>query len=152
MAVDGEILAERMSFPVVRHHDPRQVGMIPEPHAEQVERLALVPIRAGPHWSYGIDLRIIAVQPAFKPQALAAAFHRMKEIDDLEARLNRIPVDAGNAAEAVELLVFLQKTGKLRRLRAGSISSVNSFKRNVPAVIASGNCASRADTTGISRT
>ena len=75
MPMDGEILAERMSFPVVGHHDPRQVGVIPEAHAEQVERFALVPVCAGPDRSYGIDLRIIAVQPAFKAQALAAAFH-----------------------------------------------------------------------------
>ena len=99
MPMDGEILAERMSFPVVGHHDPRQIRVISEAHAEQVERFAFVPICAGPDRSDGIDLRIVAVQPAFEAQAFAAAFHRMEEIDDFEAGLNGIPVDAGNGAE-----------------------------------------------------
>ena len=64
MAVNREILAERMSFPIIRHHDPSQMRVITKPNAEQIERLTLIPIRAVPHSRYRIDFGIIAVQPA----------------------------------------------------------------------------------------
>ena len=46
--LNGIILAERMSFPFVRHQDAAQVGMALEANAEQIETLALVPVGRGP--------------------------------------------------------------------------------------------------------
>ena len=48
VALDGIILAQRMAFPVFRHHDARQVRMSVEANAEQVEDLALEEICARP--------------------------------------------------------------------------------------------------------
>ena len=49
MAVNGKILAERVAFPIVRHHDPSQMRMITKANAEQIERLTLIPVGAVPY-------------------------------------------------------------------------------------------------------
>src|SRR4051812_21764602 len=44
-----EVLAERMSRPVLRHEEPAQVGMALEDDAEQVVHLSLLPLGVVPH-------------------------------------------------------------------------------------------------------
>src|SRR5271165_5816029 len=66
------ILAQRMAFPFVGQHDAAQVGMFQEAYAEQVEHLALIPVRGAPHGGHGIDNRVNSPQPAFQAHALLA--------------------------------------------------------------------------------
>ena len=62
--LDGIVLAERMAFPVFRHHDARQVGMAIEANAEQVEDLALEEVRARPD---GVSDSMLASAPEASP-------------------------------------------------------------------------------------
>src|ERR1700676_242039 len=61
---DGIIFAQRITFPIVRQHDTAQIRMIAEPDAEQVEGLALIPVRAAPDHSDGVNFRALACHPA----------------------------------------------------------------------------------------
>src|SRR5215213_1675504 len=47
LAADRVVAPQRMAFPAVRHHDPRQVWVPLELDPEQVVDLALVPVGAG---------------------------------------------------------------------------------------------------------
>src|SRR4051812_19005421 len=62
--VDRVVLAQRVTVPVVGHQDAARIGMIPELDAEHVEGLPLVPIGGPPHAGDGIDLGVVARQPA----------------------------------------------------------------------------------------
>ncbi len=48
VALDGIILAQRMTFPVFRHLNAPQIGMSVETDAEQIEDLALEEVGARP--------------------------------------------------------------------------------------------------------
>src|SRR5215475_5350662 len=54
----GSIFAQRMAFPIFGHHDADEIGMVEELHAEQVERLALIPVGGAPDGSDGFDHRV----------------------------------------------------------------------------------------------
>ena len=75
-----------MPFPVVRHQDAAQIGMIEEAHAEEVEHLALIPVGATPDSGDGIDRGVGARKAALQAQPLIA-FDAVQVIDNLEARL-----------------------------------------------------------------
>src|SRR5450631_950652 len=62
VAFDGIVLAQRMTFPVIGHHDARKAGMAGEVDAEQVEDLALVKVRRWPDGSDGIKSEIDGVE------------------------------------------------------------------------------------------
>src|SRR5579883_385843 len=63
---DGIILAQRMPFPIVGHHDAPQIGVIDEADAEEIENFALVPIRPAPHRCDRFDNRVGAAEPALQ--------------------------------------------------------------------------------------
>src|ERR1035441_1388293 len=102
------ILAQRMPFPIVRQHDTPQIRMVPEAHAEQIERFPLEPVRAAPHFRHGIDLRIAARQAALQAQPLIPV-ERVQMIHHLESRLRGIPVHAGDRTQAYKPLIVFQK-------------------------------------------
>ena len=107
VAVHRIILAQRIAFPIDRHQDAHQVGMIAETDAEHVEDFALIPVGPAPDARDRIDLRIRAAQPALHAQPLIA-LDRMQMIDHFKARLGRMPVDRGHRAQADELLFVLE--------------------------------------------
>src|SRR5437867_8462064 len=53
------ILPERPSHPVLGEQDARQVGVSGERDAVEVVRLALVPVRRGPHADHGGNARLL---------------------------------------------------------------------------------------------
>ena len=107
-----------MAFPIVRHQDAEQVGMIAEADAEQIEDFALVPVGAAPDAGDRIDLGIGARQRGTSRAGARLRSMRVQVVDDFEARLGGIPVDRGDRAQADELLVVLQEAadaGDFRR-------------------------------------
>src|SRR4051794_229493 len=61
------IFAQRMPFPIERHKNTDQVGMITESDAEHVEHFALIPVGRSPYACYRVDLRIVSAQAALHP-------------------------------------------------------------------------------------
>src|SRR5260370_17812091 len=61
LAADGVIAAQRMPDPVVGHENSRQLGMPVEDDAEEVVRLALVPVGGRKQVVHRVDLRRGAV-------------------------------------------------------------------------------------------
>src|SRR5258707_2457612 len=57
LAADRVIAAQRMPDPVVGHEDSRELGMPVEDDAEQVVRLALVPVGGWKEVVHRVDLR-----------------------------------------------------------------------------------------------
>src|ERR1039457_5001278 len=103
------ILAQRMPFPIVGQHDAPQTRMVAEPHAKQVERFPFEPVRAAPDFGHGVDLRIAARQAALQAQPLVPV-ERVQMIHHFKARLRRIPVHAGNGAQADKPLIVFQES------------------------------------------
>src|SRR6202011_5575766 len=60
VAVHRIVLAQWMAFPIGRHHDAAQVGVIAETDSEHVESFALVPVRAAPDARYGVDFVVLS--------------------------------------------------------------------------------------------
>src|SRR3974390_852520 len=58
--LDRIVFAQRMAFPVFRHHDAREVGMLIEADSKQVEDFALKEIRSRPDGDERIDARVTA--------------------------------------------------------------------------------------------
>src|SRR5690606_1478291 len=85
-----EILAERMSDEAVIGQDAAKVGMTAEQDAEQVERLAFVPIRRAPNAGDGVEDRLrIVLAERTKAQAPVVR-DRQELIDDREAVLRAV--------------------------------------------------------------
>ena len=87
-----------MTFPIVWHQDPPQVRVPFETNPEQIEILALVPIRRRP---YGRNRRrrgIASRHANFQAHALATV-QRKKVIIHFEARLDRKAVHRGYVRE-----------------------------------------------------
>ena len=84
--------------------------MVGETDSEQIEGLTLIPVGAAPHARNRFDLVVLA-EPALQADSLVLRYG-MQEVDDLEARIGGIPVDGGDAAEAVELLLMLALLAK----------------------------------------
>src|SRR6185503_3368483 len=57
-----EILAKRMSRPVLRHQDAAEVRMVLEGHAQEVEHLALLPVGGAPHVRDRRNDRVVAAR------------------------------------------------------------------------------------------
>src|SRR5271155_5253353 len=95
VALHWIILAQRVSFPLVRHHDAAQIRVRREAHAEEVEDLALIKIRRRPYRSDAVDHWIVAGHESPQPDAL---LHRVRHnvVADLKTRLSRIPVHRGH--------------------------------------------------------
>ena len=55
VALHRIVLAQRMAFPVLGHHDAAQVGVTVEVNAEEVEDLALVEVGGGPDGGDAVD-------------------------------------------------------------------------------------------------
>ena len=71
VAAEWEVLAERMPDETVVGQDAAQVGVTAEQNPEQVERLALEPVRARPDVDDGIDDRLLRIRTLHpQPQAL----------------------------------------------------------------------------------
>src|SRR5438270_8743690 len=60
IALHRIILAQRMAFPVFRHHDAAEVRMAKKAHAEQIEQLALKKVYRRPDRGDRLDRRIMA--------------------------------------------------------------------------------------------
>ena len=92
------VLAQRVAFPVVGHQDAPQVGMPLEHDAEQVEHLALVPVRrSGRRVDDASAPRARRRRPRTlhaearaggTPAPRASGAHRHEVVDHLEARLD----------------------------------------------------------------
>src|SRR3954452_16734232 len=65
---DGVVLAERMSFPVLRHEDASQVGVTVEGDAEHVVRLAFHGVATGPQVEQRGQTRIVGGHLRTRPQ------------------------------------------------------------------------------------
>src|SRR4051794_26457934 len=100
-----------MPVPVIGHHDSSHVRMISEIHSEEVKNLPLIPVGARPDTRYRIDVRIVAADFAFQPYT-AVLLDRVNQINDLEPRLERMPVDSGDAAQSA-IEGFPQKTANI---------------------------------------
>src|SRR5437016_10488008 len=83
VALHRIIFAQGMAFPVLRHHDPLQVGMSQEVNPKQIEKLALKKIGGWPHRSYGFDHRILAIERDFQSDPFFALM-REQVISQLE--------------------------------------------------------------------
>src|SRR5580658_170137 len=88
VSLNGIVLAQRMTFPVVRHQDAPQIGMAFELNPKEIEILALVPVRAGPHGYHRVHYGIVARELDLKPNAVFA-LQRNKVVIDFEARFER---------------------------------------------------------------
>ena len=55
-----KILAQRMPYPVVRHHDPRQIGMVQKTYSEKIEHFALIPVGRAIDSERRFDFRVFA--------------------------------------------------------------------------------------------
>src|ERR1035437_1687360 len=111
VAFDGIVLAQRMAFPVFRHHDPREARMAGKVDAEEVEYFALVKVRRGPDRGDRIDGEVSRFKPYNEAHAL---FQPVREdvIRELKARLLRIPVHRRHVLKKVV-------SGNLHRLTCG---------------------------------
>src|SRR5262249_5997237 len=59
VALDREVLAQRMALVIRRHQDPAQVGVAVEGDAEHVVHLALEPVRSLPHVPHRRRTRVV---------------------------------------------------------------------------------------------
>jgi len=59
-----------MALPVVRQQDATQVRMAVKDHAEQIERLALVPVCRTPNAGDALDMRVFLVQQHLQANAM----------------------------------------------------------------------------------
>src|ERR1017187_993945 len=100
VAFDGIVLAQRMAFPVLGHHDARQARVAGKVDAEEVEDLALVKVRRGPDRSDGIECEIGGTELNGEAHAVLQAV-RKNVVGKLEAWLLRIPVDCRHILEKV---------------------------------------------------
>src|SRR6266540_654577 len=95
------VLAERVADPVVGEHDPAEVRVAREVHAEEVVHLALEPVRGLPdHLDRG-DRRRGAVRLDLQLEDVPVLV-REQVVDDLDLVLLR-PVDRGEVLEEVEV-------------------------------------------------
>src|ERR671919_1025421 len=109
--VDGVVLAQRVTVPVLREQDAAQVRMPLEYHAEHVVALALHPVGATEDAGEGRAARGARLQP--RPQR-----HRHRRVEvleprhDLEALL--LPVHRGQPVEIAAAERLLDEPGHLR--------------------------------------
>src|SRR5512135_2518486 len=89
------ILPERVALPVVRHQYPPEVRVAFEPYAEQVVRLALVPVGRPPDRAHRRHPGVFLLYRDLQAQRMAVRYG-VEVVYDLEARRLRLPVDRGN--------------------------------------------------------
>jgi hypothetical protein len=89
-----------MAIPFLGQHDAAQARMSVEAHAEQVPHFALVEIGRRPNRDDAVNGRVDARDHRLQPDALLQLVGK-DVVRDLEARLPRIPVDAGDVFEEV---------------------------------------------------
>src|SRR5207302_1538649 len=84
-----------IALPVIGQHDAPQVGVPFEADAEQIEQLALVPVRPRDGWRQAGRLGVSA---CFEPQP-GVQFHRIEEVDQLKAILALQTIDGRQVHE-----------------------------------------------------
>src|SRR5271166_5423578 len=102
-----------MSLPVIGHHDALEVGVLLETDAEQIKDFALEEVSPWPDRGEGIHPRVVAGETDFQPKALLGN-RREQVINDSEARIRRLPINAGEVGEGVEVefrIVLERRTG-----------------------------------------
>src|SRR5436309_9019131 len=78
-----EVLAQRVSRPVLRHEDAAEVGVALEDDAEEVEDLALLPVGVAPQAGHRGDDRIVARRVDLEREEVAVRV-RVEVVDDLD--------------------------------------------------------------------
>src|SRR5262245_32425449 len=95
-----EVLAQRMPGPVLRHEQPAKVRMSCEAHAQEIEALALLPVRVRPDGGHGRHDGIVTQRVHLEHDPVAMTV-REQVVDHLDVSRLRI-VDAREVGEAVE--------------------------------------------------
>src|SRR3954470_21778629 len=83
-AAHAEVLAQRMTLPILRHQDPREIGVVVEPDTHEVEHLALHRLGSGPQLEQRREQRSTLGDLAPHPDALVPLGRKERD-DDLEA-------------------------------------------------------------------
>src|SRR5215471_18228534 len=109
------VLAQWVTFPIVRHHDAPQIGMAQKFDTEQIEHFAFVPVRTAPHSCYRFDHRVFAAHTALEPYALIP-FDRVQVVHHFKSWFRRIAVHRAHRAQADELLVVFQESADTCKL------------------------------------
>src|SRR5262245_57598726 len=78
-----EVLAQRMTGPILGHQDAAQVGVALEGDAEQVEDLPLLPVGVAPDLAHRRHHRVVARRVGFEDEPVAMRV-REEMIDDLD--------------------------------------------------------------------
>ena len=118
VTVRRKISAQRVAFPALGHHDALQIGVSFKPDAEQIERLALVPVCPRPDGSHALHRRIRSRQRHFQLQPQIAG-NRVQEVDNLKPRLQRVAVNRSNPANPLKFQVVPQLPAKRHDLLRG---------------------------------
>src|SRR6267142_3869536 len=84
LVAERRILAQRPADPVLGQQDAREARVARERDAVEVEGLALVPVRRGPHAGHRGHARMLARQEDLDVEARVAR-QREQAVDDLEA-------------------------------------------------------------------
>src|SRR5262249_60361867 len=85
VALDREILAQRMPLVIRRHQYPAQIGMVVKSDAEHVINLALQPVRRFPHIPHRRQTRAVLFEEDLNPQPLVV-YDGIKMVGDRVAR------------------------------------------------------------------
>src|SRR5581483_8377997 len=103
------ILAQRISLPVLGHHDADEVRVAVEADSEEIKDLALEIVARGEDGEDGIDLGVVAQQLHFETYSLFPR-HGKHVVAELETGLGGIPVHAGDVGQEreAELGIFFQ--------------------------------------------
>ena len=122
-AAERVVLALREALPVVRHHDPRQRGVAVEDEAEEVVRLALVPVVGRVDVDDRRDVRV-AVRGADLQPDQPVVGDRAQVVDGVQlAALVAGEVDAADAGAQLEAerRVVAQGPGDRGQVLAGDV-------------------------------
>jgi len=89
-----------LSLPVVGEKDARQIGMVREGDAEEIESLPFVPVGGGPNLADGRDALAVR-EPDLQAQPVSVR-DRVEVVVDLEALPSRGKVDGAQVGEEIE--------------------------------------------------
>src|SRR5438876_4953688 len=70
ISTQRKVLAQRMTFPIIRQKYAAQIRVPIEDHAEQIVCLALVPVCRTPNCRNGRHMNVVVVQYDFQPQSM----------------------------------------------------------------------------------
>ena len=60
------IFAKRMAFPIVRHKETAQIGMLIENYTIEIESFTLVPVGGSPHSANRLNVQIVFCAKGFE--------------------------------------------------------------------------------------